>query len=211
MKVIKIPVTCYAENAYIYYDENSKKGVLVDIGRDVPLLHEEIEKNGITLVGILLTHGHYDHIGGVLANKERYDIKIYAHEDEAIVLKNPEYNLSARRVKEPISFVADHFVKDMEVLDFGDFKITCLHTKGHTSGCVCFYDSEAGLVFTGDTLFKEVYGRVDLPTSSNDIKASIEEKLFTLPEDTICYCGHGDETVIGYEKENNIIKNFFAF
>ncbi|MFV0519502.1 MAG: MBL fold metallo-hydrolase [Lachnospirales bacterium] len=208
MKVLKVNITCYAENAYIYYDENTLKAVLIDIGRDTDELQEIIKNKELEVVGILLTHGHYDHIGGVLTCKERYDAKIYAHEEEVQVTSDPLVNLSSMRMRVPIAFEPDVILKDGEVIDFDTFKLKCIHTKGHTAGSSCFYDEENKVVFTGDTLFYNVYGRVDLPTSTNDIKKSITEKLFTLPTDTVAYCGHGEDTTIGYEKTNNYIKSF---
>ncbi|MFV0441363.1 MAG: MBL fold metallo-hydrolase [Lachnospirales bacterium] len=208
MKVAMIEVPSYSENIYLYYDEDTKKGIIIDIGKDMKELDEYINEKDINLVGIFLTHGHYDHIGGVESFKERHNLKIYSHKDEKEVTSNPDYNISSMRLRKHISFVADELLDDGEVVDFGEFKIEVLHTKGHTVGSCCFLDRENKIVFTGDTMFKENYGRIDLPTSSNDIGDSIKNKLFVLDDDTKVYPGHGGSSLISHEKEYNPIVRF---
>ncbi len=208
MKIITLPIMSIEENVYIYYDNNTKKGVIFDIGKDLQVIEKAIKDNNITLEAIILTHGHYDHIGGVESFKERHNLKVYAHKDEVEVTNNGNNNISALRFKEPIEFVPDVLLDDGEVIEFGTFSLKTIHTPGHTVGCACYLDEKEKVVFTGDTLFKNAYGRVDLPTSTNEIKHSIVEKLFTLDDDVVVYPGHGESSTIGYERKHNYINSF---
>ncbi len=208
MKIITLPIMDIQENVYIYYDENTKKGVIFDIGEDTEIIEKTLQENNITLEAIILTHGHYDHIGGVLEFNKRHNLKIYGHKDEVAVFNNSDFNFSSLRLQNAIEFVPDVLLEDNDVLDFDTFKLKVLHTKGHTVGSTCYYDEDEKVVFTGDTLFKVAYGRVDLPTSSDDIKDSIFNKLFILDGDVVVYPGHGDSSTIAFEQKNNYIHSF---
>ncbi len=210
MKVITLPIMAIQENVYIYYDEETKKGVIFDIGKDLEVIEKTLQENEIELQAIILTHGHYDHIGGVIKFNKRHNLKVYGHKDEIAVFNNAKYNFSETQLHKPIELIPDVLLEDGDLLDFDTFKLKVIHTKGHTVGSACYLDEENKNMFTGDTLFKMAYGRVDLHTSSNDIKDSIVNKLFVLDDDVVVYPGHGEATNIAFERKNNYIHKFKA-
>ncbi len=152
---------------------------------------------------VLLTHGHYDHMLAARAVSQRYGIPVYAHEAEQEVLRDAQKNLSAVW-SAPYTMEADCTVKEGQVLSLAGYEIHVMHTPGHTKGSVCYYLPEVGVLFSGDTLFCESYGRYDFPTSSGrDLVASVKRLLRELPEDVKVYPGHNESTEIGYEKRYN--------
>src|SRR5699024_11170771 len=154
-------------------------------------------------VGILLTHGHFDHIGAVDDLRDLYDIPVFACREEADVLEDPELNLSAAW-NESCSTHADRLLDDGEKFTLAGFEIQMLHTPGHTHGSCCYYIPEEGILLSGDTLFAGSVRRMDFPTSSGRaMQASLQRLLCHLPEDTAVYPGHESTTTIGHEKRYN--------
>jgi len=163
-----------------------------------------IKENGLKLKYILLTHGHYDHIGAVDEIKIETGAQILAHAAEDALLKEADLNLSKLGTGKALSITCDRLLEDGDIIELGAGKLTVIHTPGHTAGCACFYDEENNVLFSGDTLFKGTTGRYDLPTSDgNALFSSIKNKLFTLPDDTKVFPGHEAGTTIGWEKSNN--------
>jgi len=162
-----------------------------------------IDESGCSLKGILLTHGHFDHIMAADAVRDKYDVKVYASCDEKNTLEQPHINLGeAYGLK--LSVKADVWHKDGEILKLAGFDIEALHTPGHTEGGSCYYIREIGVLFSGDTLFCGSVGRTDFPGGSmSEIVRSIKEKVMVLPDDTKVYPGHGEGTSVGYERVNN--------
>lgn len=189
-------------NCYILTENN--KCVLIDCGGNDELARY-VESKNLILEGIYLTHGHFDHTSGLFAIREKYDVPIYAYKDEKIVLENPDNNLSSSYDDE--SWVIDkvRYLGEVNIDILGhNFKV--IHTPGHTVGGCCYYCEELKVLFSGDTLFCETYGRYDLPTS--DLKSlilSIDEKLMCLPDDTEVKTGHGFPTSIKHERKSNEI------
>ena len=130
-------------------------------------------------------------------------MKIYAGEAEKDFLLDTKSNLS-KDMGRPVTVTADVYLKDGEELDLDGIRIKVLATPGHTAGGVSYYFPEGGFLICGDTLFQESVGRTDFPTGSmSTLVRSVKEKLFTLPEETVAYPGHGDSTTIGHEKKYN--------
>ena len=158
---------------------------------------------------ILLTHAHVDHIGAVTELKKCFpEVPLVLHREENVALKDPERNLSCF-FAEIISLEgADRLLEDGETFEAAGLDWTVLWTPGHTSGGACYLatdpiSSEQAL-FTGDTLFRESIGRTDFPGGSYEaLLKSLKEKLFTLPSDLKVYPGHGEDSSVGYEIENN--------
>ena len=118
------------------------------------------------------------------------------------MLERPDVNLSQEIGGVPVVIHADRYVKDGETMTIGETEFTFIHTQGHTKGGMCIYTD--GVLFSGDTLFRASVGRTDYYGGSfNDIKESLRNKLFNLPDNTVVYPGHMEETTIGYEKEHN--------
>lgn len=190
-------------NCYIIADEKTGNCLIVDPGDDAPAITRCIEQNNVHVCAILLTHGHFDHIGAVQELAERFAVKVYAGEQEKELLSDSYANLSMQFGRE-MAIKADVLLADQEQVTLGGMQFTVIATPGHTKGSVCYYFPEKKVLLSGDTLFCEGVGRTDYPTgSSRELLASLREKIFVLPGDTEVYPGHGEPTQIAYELENN--------
>ena len=200
-------------NCYFLYRQGERLAVVVDPadrGRDI---YDSLRRNGFSVAGILLTHGHFDHIwgldglrdaAGAAAEAEGLEpVKAYACKAERELLKNAGMNVS-RQAGRACETYADVYVEDGEEITLAGMTCRVIATPGHTGGGCCYYFQEAGILVSGDTLFAGSVGRTDFPTGSmGTLVRSIKEKLFVLPEDTRVYPGHGERTTIGDEKKNN--------
>ena len=190
-------------NCYFLYDEESMDGIIVDPGDEAGRLIEYIEKKGIKLQAILLTHGHFDQLSAVSGLKEKFPVPVYASKAEKEVLLNPRVNLSVQ-MGDKVDIDADHYLEDGETITLLGEEVRCILTPGHTVGGMCFYFPKAGILFSGDTLFQESVGRTDFPGGSmSELIRSVREKLFKLPPVTKVYPGHGMMTSIEHEKMFN--------
>ena len=186
-------------NCYLLCNMDIKECVLIDPADSQDEISRMIDESGCSLKGILLTHGHFDHIMAADAVRDKYGVKVYASCDEKNTLEQPHINLGeAYGLK--LSVKADVWHKDGEILKLAGFDIEALHTPGHTEGGSCYYIREIGVLFSGDTLFCGSVGRTDFPGGS---MSEIKEKVMVLPDDTKVYPGHGEGTSVGYERENN--------
>ena len=193
------------DNNYLLIDDNSadKEAVLIDCTEKCEEIEHVLRENNVKLKYILITHGHFDHILGVNYFKSKFpEVKVLMHEDDKELVETIK-DFASRFMIEPVEVQhIDEYLKDDEKITFGNYEIKVIHTPGHTKGGACFLVGDK--IFTGDTLFKESVGRVDLPGGSFDeIKSSIENKLFTLDEKIKVYPGHGPSSTIGHEKKNN--------
>lgn len=189
-------------NCYIIGDPDSQEAFVIDPD-DGPAVVDTLKERGLTCVGILLTHGHSDHIHGVQTLMDTYGAPVYIHERDLPCLYDPQVNLSALHGR-PVTITGGTIktVKDGQHIGSGKMDFQVLETPGHTVGGVCYYMAPA--VFVGDTLFRESVGRTDFPGGNFEaLVQSIRTKLFTLPDQTMAYPGHGPETQIVFEKETN--------
>lgn len=193
------------DNNYLLIDQNAdgeNEAVLIDCTEFSQQIEAEIKENNAKLKYILLTHGHFDHVLGVNETKAKFGAKALIHQEDKIMLDSMKefarnFNLGEVELQN-----VDDFISEGDTIEFGSKKIKVIHTPGHTKGGVCYLLEDK--IFTGDTLFYESVGRTDLPGGNfNQIKSSIEEKLFTLDENIKVYPGHGPASTIGHEKLNN--------
>lgn len=191
-------------NCYFLYHKDTKEGIIVDPGDEAGKILAYLKDKEIKLQAILLTHGHFDHIGAVLELKKSFDVPVYAAHAEKEVLLHPQKNLSGQ-MGETISLEADRYLEDGETIELLGQEVRCLLTPGHTCGGMCYYFPKEGIVFSGDTLFQESVGRTDFPTGNmSTLIRSIREKLFVLAPATRVYPGHGMMTSIENEKMFNL-------
>ena len=194
----------YAVNCYLYWDPESKDGVIIDPGLEAGRIIGEVVAAGFVPQAILLTHGHVDHIIAVEAVKDHFQIPLYIGRGEEELLKNPSANASAL-IGEPITApTPEHLLDDEAPLEIVTINFRVLATPGHSPGGVCYLDENEGVLFCGDTIFAGSIGRSDLPGCSlEQLLNSIDQKIMKLPDDVICYPGHGPRTTVGTERLNN--------
>ena len=203
LKIGRMVLGMCQTNCYFLYREGSKDCIFVDPADQGDKIYQALEKNGFKVCGILLTHGHFDHIWGTKALREMSGAKLYALDAEQELLQNARKNVSSQ-VGRAYTVDADVYLKDGEEVTIADMTFQVIATPGHTAGGCCFYFKEAGFLVSGDTLFRDSVGRTDFPTGSmGTLVRSIKEKLFVLPDETKVYPGHGDNTTIGHEKIYN--------
>ena len=189
-------------NNYLIVDEKTKDAALIDCSSIDDRIDEEIEKQGANLKYILLTHGHFDHIAGIRPNRFKNNPQIVMHKADLDWLNNANQYLPMFGMPEITIPKVDIFVEDGDTIQLGSLEIKVLHTPGHTQGGVCYLVD--GNLFSGDTIFREAVGRCDLEGGNfNQIVESIEDKIFTLPPETVIYPGHGNITSVEWEKEHN--------
>jgi len=206
MEIDRLILGAYETNCYILRKSSAANGcVVVDPGLEVEQLLDFIKRHKLNPAAVVLTHGHIDHIGGVGELRENYpDVRVYIHKLDAKMLENSYSNLSAMMGAAFSTEPADFSLEDGSVIEQAGVKLQVLHTPGHTPGGICLYSKDEGIVFTDDTLFAESIGRTDFPGGSlEQLLKSVSEKLFTLPDDTIVYPGHGPSTTIAREKAHN--------
>ncbi len=207
IKIKKFVFNTFMVNTYILFDETGDC-VLIDAAcyelKEQEELRKFIADNNLHLVRNLNTHCHIDHVLGNNFIAQVYAIRPEYHENSLPffhTLKEigSSFGYVITQVPEPV-----RFLEDKETICWGDSSLEVLYTPGHAEGSVCFYNEKQQFVITGDVLFKDTIGRTDLPSGDfNQLMTSIKTRLFTLPDETIAYPGHGPETTIGYEKENN--------
>ncbi len=190
-------------NGYLVKNRETGELLLIDPAAEAQRIVSEIEQMQGKPAAILLTHGHFDHIGAVEALREQYRIPVYALDAEQEVLEDPVKNLT-QMIRHSAVLKADHFLHDGQELELAGAVIQVLHTPGHTAGSACYYLPGEGVLFSGDTLFCCSVGRTDFPTGSGALlHDSIHRRLFALPDGTRVLPGHNEETTIGYEKKYN--------
>lgn len=178
------------------------EAVVIDPGDDAEIILQRITSKKLTVRHILLTHGHFDHIGATAALKKATGAPVHVHRDDLGLIHEASAHAAffGLPVSEP--FTIDSFIADGDEIIWGSLTAKVLTTPGHSRGSVCYLTDRD--VFVGDTLFSRGIGRTDLFGGSHQqLLQSIQEKLFTLPEDVNVYSGHGPKTTIGREKKYN--------
>ncbi len=195
----------FKENCYLLCSEES--AVIIDPGEFNSEIEKFCQENTNKEKVILLTHCHFDHILGAKEIRDKFGFKVYISREDNEGLENDELSLCKRFKLNQEYFSADKLLKDGDKLAIGDLEFTVIATPGHTKGSLCFL--LGNLLFSGDTLFYETFGRVDLPSGNKDELVSSIDKLLLLSDDIKVYAGHGEPTTIAHEKQYNPYKRYF--
>ncbi len=191
------------QNCFLVYGDD-KKGILIDPGLDTLKILKTVEEKGVSVGYIFLTHCHYDHSFSV--NELRGHKKLVCSERCSYNIGKANKNLSAAVGMMFEIEPADVVLSDGDIITIGEITVKAIETPGHTDCGMCYLIGES--LFSGDTLFRRNIGRWDLPTGDGNVLVNtIKTKLYSLPENTVVYCGHGSDTTIGYEKKFNMYVN----
>lgn len=209
MKIERFEFNPVSENTYVVYDE-TKECVIIDAGCFFPEEKAElahfIESNELKVKHIINTHLHFDHVLGLNFVMDKYQLPLEAHKGDKPILQQLKTQLQMfgfPDTGEPIPQIAKYLTEE-DTVEFGNQKFTILHVPGHSLGSIVFYNKEAGCAFVGDVLFQGSIGRTDLMGGNYEqLITGIQEKLLSLPAETVVYPGHGPSTTIGSEAKSN--------
>jgi len=203
----------FQENTYVVSNDQGE-ALIFDPGcyskEEENTLSDFIEENELSVLAVLYTHAHIDHILGAAFVQRKYQAPAYLHALDhstwtSVASYAHVYGFEGYQIED----VPSEAVNDHQKLNIGSFRMKVRHTPGHAPGHVVYYFEEDQFVINGDVLFKGSFGRVDLPGGDIEIlKSSIFTILFKYPEETVVYCGHGPETTIRQEKRTNYIHQF---
>lgn len=179
-----------------------KAAIVVDPGKYTTKLADFLNDNTDKTRLILITHAHYDHIGGALQLRQQTGVKIAIGKNEEFALSDTAFNLSGRFTPAIPPFNADYTIEDEEEFTVGDITVKAFETPGHTVGGMCYLINDC--LFSGDMLFYETVGRVDLPGGNMyDMKQSLDRMMWLFDDEIKVFSGHGEMTTIGHERKNN--------
>ena len=195
------PLQC---NCSVVGDEQSHEALVIDPGDDIKNVLKLVEKHGLKVKQIIITHAHIDHVGGAMKLRARTGAPIILNENDQALLRMLDVQASWIGMPAPGEVQIDHSVRQDDKVRAGSLEAVVLHTPGHTEGSISLYFPSEQKLIAGDTLFAGSIGRTDLPGGSFEkIINSLHEKLLALPDETVVVPGHGPLTTIGSERESN--------
>ncbi|WP_350307394.1 MBL fold metallo-hydrolase [Photorhabdus viridis] len=205
MKYQIIPVTAFMQNCTLIWNEESKEAAIVDPGGEAARLIAEIEGRGLKLTQILLTHGHFDHVGATAEVAEHFNVPVYGpQQEDAFWIEGLPAQSRMFGVEECASFEPDRWLNEGDELHVGGVDLSVLHCPGHTPGHVVFVNHTDKLIYMGDVLFKGGVGRSDFPRGNHQqLINSIKDKILPLGDDYKFIPGHGPMSTLGYERQTN--------
>lgn len=197
-------VGMYQMNCQVLGDPETGRAIVIDPGDDLPRIVKCLERHKLTLAEILLTHAHIDHVGVVVPLLGLFPVPVSMHADDQPLYDALEMQAQWSNSATPEQANIDRYLREGDVVTLDSLSLQVLHTPGHSPGSVSFYMPSQKRVIAGDALFRGSIGRTDLPGgNTKQLLRAIREKLFTLPEETVVYPGHGPTTTIGVEKRTN--------
>jgi len=199
-----IPVTPLQQNCTLLWCTKTMRGAFVDPGGDLPLLKSQMEKHGVTIEKILVTHGHFDHCGGAAQLADDLGVEIEGPHPEDLFLLEKLDQDGLRFGVTGRSFVPSRWLGQGDIVTVGEVEFAVHHTPGHTPGHVVFHHAESKLAIVGDVLFRGSIGRTDFPRGNHqDLIDSIVTRLWPMGDDTFFLPGHGDPSTFGQERKSN--------
>lgn len=200
-----IPVTAFQQNCTLIWSEPDKRGVVIDPGGDVDVIMQTIEKAGVTVERILLTHGHIDHAAGADELRKRLSVRIEGPQrGDKMLLDNLERQGATYGMTDARNVTPDRWLEEGDSVDIGSLNFKVFHCPGHSPGSVVFFNDEMKFAIVGDVLFNGSIGRTDLPGGDHAaLINSIKTKLLPLGDDVGFICGHGPGSTIGDERRGN--------
>lgn len=204
MIVEMLTVSPFQENCYVIGDEKSMAGAIIDPGDEATRIALTVERVGLQISQIIVTHSHIDHVGAVAQLVDEYMCPVLMHAEAEAMLKTVPQQAMMMGMRFGKVPKVDRHIGDEEILEVGSLRLRSLYTPGHAPGHLAFLVEDEDTVFSGDALFAGSVGRVDLPGGSMEVLIrSISERLLTLPDETRVLSGHGPETTIGRERVTN--------
>ena len=204
-----IPVTPFQQNCSLVFDQEARRGAIVDPGGDVPRILEAISTSGVTIEKILLTHGHIDHAGGAAELREALGVAIEGpHPEDQFLLDSLPQSGAQYGMADARAVIPDRWLKEGDTVTVGSLSFTVSEAPGHTPGSVVLFNAENRFALMGDVLFKGSVGRTDLPRGDHaTLLRSIRDKVLPLGDDVVFLPGHGSPGTIGDERQTNPFLN----
>ncbi len=199
-----LPVGMLQCNCSIFGDETTKEAIVIDPGDDIGEIRKVLDRHGLKVKAIVITHAHIDHIGGAAKMKALTGAPVYMNQKDQQLYDTLDWQAQWLGMRNPERTAIDVTARDGDTLQLGQTDFHILHTPGHTQGSISVWIPAENKIAAGDTLFRDSIGRTDLPGGNYDqLLSSIHEKLLALPDETVVIAGHGPETTIGRERDRN--------
>lgn len=202
--ILQLPLGPLQTNCYLLVCNETREAAVIDPSWDGRLIFEKAKAENWSIKQILLTHSHFDHVGGLAEIKELSNAPISLHPEAIPLLENAVLAGNMWQIPIPKPPPVDRMLNDGDKIKLGNLELEVLFTPGHAPGHVCFYLESETVLFDGDVLFRQSIGRTDLPGGDYALLMdSIQGRLLVLPDETIVLSGHGPATTIGQERETN--------